>query len=262
MQDWIAATASRRGAHHEHAGRPNEDHARADLDTTPAVVTVADGHGAPQYTRADRGSQLATQAAVEVLRSHHDDLDGLPKALVERWRELVAADVEEQPPPREEVGRGEPHELYGTTLLAAADLGDRLLLVQLGDGDTILARCGGEHGEVRRPIPPVQYAFPNATDSLVQPDAADVVRLAQVDHDEFGADLLLLATDGLDAARPGRSWHTAAARELCDQVRGLAAGALDEVVDTWCADAAEAGGDDTTMALLASTRVLGGTPGS
>ena len=256
MQDWIAATASRRGAHHEHAGRPNEDHARADLDTPPGVVTVADGHGAPQYTRADRGSRLATRAAVEVLRSHHDDLAGLPQALVDRWRELVAADVDDDPPGRDELGRRAPHELYGTTLLAVADLPDRLLLVQLGDGDTVVARCDGE---VRRPIPAVDYAMPNATDSLVQDDAADVVRVAQVARDEFDPHLVLLATDGLDAARPGRSWHADVVGELCAELDGLAGDQLDGVVDAWCRDAADDGGDDSTIAVLVARDLLGPT---
>lgn len=261
MTTWVAATGSVRGAHHEHSGAPNEDHARTVTDGAVTIATVADGHGAPQYTRADRGSRLATRAAVEVLsevpaRPTDADLEGLPQTLVERWRTLVADDLADDPPTAGEIGRHDPQMLYGTTLLAGAQLEGGLLLVQLGDGDIVLGRCDDPEPATHRPIPPVQYAFPGATDSLVQDDADEDVRVALVTADDFDPEVVLLATDGLDAANRGRRWHAEVMAATCRRLGATAADELEATVQAWCREPARVGGDDTTMALLARPHLL------
>lgn len=263
MTTWVAATGSVRGAHHEHSGAPNEDHARTRTGQEPVIVTVADGHGAAQYTRAERGSRLATRAAVEVLaevpsRPTPADLERLPQTLVDCWRTLVADDLSDDPPSAGEVVRHRPQVLYGTTLLAAAQLEGGLLLVQLGDGDTVLGRCDSPQPTTRRPIPAVEYAFTSATDSLVQDDAEDHVRVALVAADDFEPEVVLLATDGLDAARRGRGWHAEVMAETCQRLRATTPDALGDAVQEWCREPARAGGDDTTMALLVRPHVLAG----
>lgn len=262
MSTWIAGTGSVRGAHHEHRGAPNEDHARARIGDSGVAVAVADGHGAPQYRRAERGSRLATRAALEVLgdaaaASDGPDREQLPAALVGRWRQLVADDLEHDPPDPAEVGRHPPRSLYGTTVLAAAQAPDGLLLAQLGDGDILLGRC--DEPTIHRPIPAVEYAFPGATDSLVQDDATDHVRVALVPPDRFDPEVVLLATDGLDAARPGRDWHAGVMAETCQRLREVAADELDGAVGAWCRKPAQVGGDDTTMALLVRPHLLAGS---
>lgn len=263
MATWAAATGSVRGAHHEHSGAPNEDHARTQTGDAATIVTVADGHGAPQYTRAERGSRLATRVAVEVLsevppQPTTADLERLPRTLVERWRTLVDDDLAADPPAPGEAGRHGSSTLYGTTLLAGVDLAAGLLLAQLGDGDILLGRCDGP--ATRRPIPAVEYAFSSATDSLVQDDAADHVRLALVTADDFDPEVVLLATDGLDAARRGRDWHAGVMAETCQRLRGTATDELGAAVQEWCREPARAGGDDTTMALLVRPHLLAGSP--
>ncbi len=262
MSTWVAGTGSVRGAHHEHSGAPNQDHARTRVDGTAAIVAVADGHGAPQYRRAERGSRLATQAALEVLAGvaaaaaepGDPDLQRLPVALVDRWRQLVADDLERDPPAPAEAGRHQPHNLYGTTVLAAAQLADGLLLTQLGDGDILLGRC--DQPGARRPIPAVEYGFPGATDSLVQDDAADRVRVALVATGDFDPEVVLLATDGLDAARPGREWHADVLAETCQRLGTVRTGELDAAMGEWCREPARSGGDDTTMAVLVRPHLL------
>lgn len=261
MATLLTASGSVRGAHHEHSGAPNEDHARTRADG-PTIVTVADGHGAPHYTRADRGSRLATRVAVEVLAEVHPqpattDLEQLPGLLVDRWRTLVDDDIAADPPAPGEAGRHGPHTLYGTTLLAGVDLPAGLLLVQLGDGDIVLGRC--DRQETRRPIPAVEYAFSSATDSLVQENAEEHVRVALVTPDDFDPEVVLLATDGLDAARRGRDWHADVMAETCQRLQATTAEELDAAVQEWCREPARAGGDDTTMALLVRPQLLSGS---
>lgn len=245
MTTWITATATVRGSLHDRAGHPNEDHARVSPDGS--VVAVADGHGAERYTRADRGAALATAAALDVLQPRPLDLDELPRALVDRWHELVAADVDADPPSTDELQGGPPHHLYGTTLLAAATTADGLVLVQLGDGDILLGHRGEDRAHV--PIPPREYALANATDSMVQDDAADNVRTALVaDRPDF----VVLASDGLEAASGRRGWRDAVVAELWQQLPGRDPGSLERLLDDRCRRSADTGGDDTTIGLFVS----------
>lgn len=250
--DWIAATATARGRHHEATGLPNEDHARVSTEHDDVVLgTVADGHGAPTYTRAKRGSRLACDAALEVL-SDPPEQSQLAAVLVEAWRARVAEDVRDDPPPRQET-RGQPeHVLYGTTVLGARIEPDRALLAQLGDGDLLL--WSRQHGTTR-PLPNPPTAFPNATDSLVQTDAIDNVRTTVVEP----PDLVLLATDGLEAARSGPEWAAATMQELHDELVDGGPDDLAQVLQRWAQDAAQSGGDDTTLAVLLRRDLLHGS---
>lgn len=246
---WIAATATTRGRHHVARGQPNEDHASTTTDGV-VIAAVADGHGAPTYTRAERGSRLATATALDVL-GDPPPAEELPGLLVTGWRDRVAADVDDDAPPRSET-RGQPaHVLYGTTLLAARVLDDdRLLLAQLGDGDVLL--WSATDG-VALPLPNPETPFPNATDSLVQGDAPSSVRTAVTD----APDLVLLATDGLEAARRAPGWEQAAMQQLRDDLIEAGADGVQDVLQRWTEDGAAAGGDDTTLAVLVRRELFG-----
>lgn len=250
MTEWIAATATARGRHHEQAGQPNEDDAVATADGPVATAAVADGHGAGRYTRADRGARLATSAMATLLADPPDDLDELPRRLVRRWRDAVDDDVERDPPagPR-------PHERYGTTALGARLDHDRLLLVQLGDGDILLADADGQ---AHHPVPAVEAPFPGATDSLVQQDAAARVRLVELADTE--PRLVLLASDGLQAAAGGGPrWWADVVDELVEDLGGRRPDDVPALLDERCRAGAATGGDDTTVAALVHPALLAGT---
>jgi serine/threonine protein phosphatase PrpC len=139
--------------------------------------------------------------------------------------------------------------LYGTTLLAVRVRADDVLLAQLGDGDLLLW-TDGEGLTV--PLPNPETAFPNATDSLVQDDAPANLRVATAPV----PDLVLLATDGLEAARGGPGWQESTMQRLHDELASAGPDGIRDVLQRWSDEAAEAGGDDTTLAVLLARTVV------
>lgn len=110
---WDAVVASVKGAAHIRKGLPNEDATACGGTSWVSAAAVADGHGDASCPRAEVGSRLAAQAAVNLLLEWADAelvgaqpspdaervqtllaRDAVPK-LVARWRYLVAADVAE-----------------------------------------------------------------------------------------------------------------------------------------------------------------------
>ena len=70
----------------------------------------------------------------------------LVPGIVTRWREAVHRDVAAEPftPAEDMVRRADDVTIpYGTTLLLAIGLGERLLLTQIGDGDIVCVRPDG-----------------------------------------------------------------------------------------------------------------------
>src|SRR5690606_31297471 len=111
---WSVTGASIRGANHARAHRPNQDAiiwqtgARAGA---PAVLAIADGHGAARYVRSHRGAKLAVQIAKEILSDFADshektnDLaaiahlaaEQLPRTLVRTWQDQVRSELAVRP---------------------------------------------------------------------------------------------------------------------------------------------------------------------
>lgn len=254
---WRSATASSRGATHVEIGLANEDHARtADRDGV-VVAAVADGHGAARFPRAARAARCATRAATDVLPALLADgatdaaVAAVPEALVTRWRELVDADRLARPTLDD--GDRAVRRHYGTTLLAAAAVGDRLVLAQLGDGDVLLVDEDG----VRSPVPAPEWrTVLRSTDTMVASDADARVRVVTVALDEGRPRVVLLASDGLEAAVSGSRWREDLGVAVLAELRDAGAAGLDDVVATWCERWAATGGDDATVALLVDPSLL------
>ncbi len=270
---WAVVTASTRGAAHEHTGRPNQDATGwRSLDDGLLVVAVADGHGHFRHFRAERGSQLAIQAALscgEALTrrlgaaSSTAELepfgrDRLVPALVDEWRRLVSADLEEHPFEEDEeriaaAGPDPPVIAYGSTLLVALASDRFVLVAQIGDGDVVSV---WRDGRVTTPVPGDPSLDGRYTTSLCQPGAASSFRIAAIDAEGGAVRAVLLATDGFGNAQSADPWPPAVGEDL--------AGMLDEHGTRWVADrlptwtarcaSAEGSGDDTTVALLVAAR--------
>src|SRR6201981_1788674 len=133
---WQAVTATERGAAHGPAGLPNQDAVEVRPLGAGMVAAVADGHGHARHFRSARGARLAVSIACQAAADLAARPDGLPAAPEELRRLLVPA--EPFTGGEEVVRRGDDATIpYGTTLLVAIGMGERLLLAQIGDGDIV-----------------------------------------------------------------------------------------------------------------------------
>ena len=234
------------------------------------VLAVSDGVGSRDCFRSDRGSQLAVAVACEVGAellalaapsgggSPGDEVTRAFVAEVQaRWAAAAHTDLAGSPIRCEELDGvstawddADPLLAYAATLLVAVATPDRLLLVQLGDGDVLAV---GPDGRVDHPLPPDVESVAGTTSSLLQPDAALVGRGRVLDLTAEPVDVLLLATDGYGNAFADPGWPERVGRDVHDQLRDDGAAAVRGRLGSWVADAASVGGDDASLALLVRT---------
>lgn len=185
------------GARHYDIGKECQDASLSwhhkDSDLTIAVVS--DGHGGEQYVNSARGSELACQVALNILRelaesdtfsfedaASPESLQQLASGIVSRWTTVV------------EQERGEYGLItYGCTLIAYLQKGQDWLALQIGDGSFAYQ---GEDGSWFQPIPWDDRCFLNMTTSMCDKSAADEFRFAT--SREYGsAKNVFLVSDGV-----------------------------------------------------------------
>lgn len=261
MSRWVAVSSSQRGARHLLRSEPSEDRHASGVVDDVGVIVIADGHGSPRCTRAGTGAAIATRITYDELMESSGPASGLPKKIVGLWRCAVDKDLATHPPTaaEEELAPTPHHLLYGTTVIGVRAAPDTLRIVQIGDGDVLLGRVGSPGA--RRPVPQLPDARPGETDSLCQTDAADRATVAEYDLVRTPVDVVLVATDGLDAAFEDPDWHDATIADLLQRLPSISAADLEEAVASWCRPPAEAGGDDTTIALLVRRELLADSGG-
>jgi len=264
---WHAVTATERGAAHRAAGIPNED-AVAVVPPGPGdmVAAVADGHGHSRHFRSERGARLAVAIACRAAADLAPQLRGGPglaeaeeelrqvliPEIVAQWRDAVHADVTAEPfSPREDmVRRGDDETIpYGTTLLLAIGLGERLLLTQIGDGDIV---CVRPDGTALLPVPGDPLLDGRHTTSLCSPGAVGSFRAGAVDLAQEPLLGVLLATDGYSNAQVAQAWEPVVSADLAGLITGRPPQRLASQLPEWAARCASVDGsaDDTTIALL------------
>jgi len=269
---WTVLTSTALGSRHVRTGQPNQDAARSDRIGTGAdavtVVAVADGHGGDRYVRSDVGSRLAVGVACAVVRQLVDPR-GLPRSprqlervahreliprIVSTWRRECADHLAEAPFSEEEQTRAgiplesEPLVAYGSTLLVAVLGNTSCLLLQLGDGDCVIA---DRNGDAISPMPRDDRLVGGETTSLCLDGAEQDFRVAAIES--ATTSLVLLATDGYGVAFEDPRWRQ---RVVSDLLRERDAGGTDHVahgLPRWLAQSAQVGGDDATVALAFRT---------
>ena len=264
---WQAVTATERGAAHRAAGLPNQDAvAVLPLEHGGVVAAVADGHGHRRHFRSARGAQLAVSVAGQAARDFAARPGGLPGPgeaagelrrvlvpdIVVRWRDAVRRDVAAEPftGAEEAVRRGEDETIpYGTTLLVAAGIGERLLLAQVGDGEIV---CIRPDGTALLAVPGDPLLDGRHTTSMCSYRAGELFRVAAVDL--AGTPVLgaLLATDGYGNAQVAQVWQGVVSAELAGLITARSPAWLAGQLPAWAARCASVDGsaDDTTLALL------------
>ena len=260
---WQAVTATERGAAHRAAGLPNQDAVEVRPLDGGMVAAVADGHGHARHFRSARGARLAVSIACQAaadLATRPGGLPALPDDLrhllvpdiVTQWRDAVHRDVTAEPFTRaeESVRRGDDATIpYGTTLLVAIGVGERLLLAQIGDGDIV---CIRPDGEALLAVPGDPLLDGRHTTSLCSHGASDSFRVAAVDLAGTAVLAALLATDGYGNAQVAQAWESVVSAELAGPIATRPLSWMASQLHAQAGQCASVDGsaDDTTLALL------------
>lgn len=276
---WEVLFGAARGSLHVRTGAPLQDAvgwwpgpragapAEAAHRASRVVVAVSDGVGSRDCFRSDRGAQLAVACAcavgAELVAVPEPSGPGTPgdevavalaAEVVARWTAAVRADLAGAPFRPEELEGTSPDWAdagpllaYAATLLVAVATPERLLLVQLGDGDVLVV---GPGGVVARPVPDDPSSVAGTTSTLSQPDAVEAFRGTVLDLAADPVDLVLMATDGYGNAFADPGWPGRVGRDVHDQLRDDGPADVRGRLGSWVADAASVGGDDATLALV------------
>jgi hypothetical protein len=227
------------------------------------VAAVADGHGHSRHFRSARGARLAVSIACQAAADLAARPDGLPAApedlrrllipdIVTRWRDAVHRDVAAEPftGAEDAVRRGDDATIpYGTTLLAAIGMEERLLLAQIGDGDIVCIRADGT---ALLAVPGDPLLDGRHTTSLCSPGAGDSFRVAAVDLTGMAVLGALLATDGYGNAQVAQVWESVVSAELAGPITTRPLSWMASQLQAQAGQCASVDGsaDDTTLALL------------
>jgi Protein phosphatase 2C len=223
---WQCQGSSVLGASHHRSGLPNQDAIAWSPETgagPPIILAIADGHGSAKSFRSHHGSKLAVQVAIREIEKAFQLRPGtslpalsqaeaiaaqLPQSIVQRWQQLVQAELQSQPIVSSEwehlqnkegltaCGRVEKQPLlaYGSTLLTVLITDTFILFMQLGDGDIL---CVDAQGQVSQPLVKDSRLIANETTSLCQDNAWKSMQwqVMPISESEL-PELILLSTDG------------------------------------------------------------------
>jgi serine/threonine protein phosphatase PrpC len=207
---------SRQGASHIREEKPCQDSSRIWQGYLPqgysTILAVADGHGNEKYDLSQYGSEIAVNAIIELIIEYchtfqksnkllFDSLkNSLPVEVTREWKRRVESHFkemfsDENAPafPNDDLSQASESMIkrYGTTLLFALQIDDRIICGQIGDGDIRIIN----KKEIIQPITINVQLFGNETYSLVSPDSAKLWQI-NVQTIETG-NLILLSSDGL-----------------------------------------------------------------
>ena len=180
--------------------------------------------------------------------------DRLGPDLVDRWQERVLADIDSRPYTAAEqqvIGGDSVVDLvrpYGSTIIAMVGCPDVLGILQLGDGDAVVAFSDGE---IVRPLPEDPDLDGVRTTSLCQPEPLRSLRTRALDLRDRRVRLAFIATDGFGSPRVDQSgWWMQTATQLVDLSGAEGFEYVAGKLLDWLDEPATYGGDDTTIALM------------
>lgn len=273
---WRAIGKSVIGAAHGRSGLPNQDrlHVPKIGAGAPLILALADGHGSAKSFRSHRGAWLAVKTAQEVARplfAMEQSPTGLkrwaendlPRALVQRWQELVDGDIASDPFSGAEqqilslLDPGNPRRLlaYGSTLLTVVVTDAFIFYLQLGDGDILVV---SDSGQVDRPLPPDERLIANETTSLCQEQAWREARTRFQVISESPPALILASTDGYANSFRDEDSFLRVGSDLLQLIRCEGLDVVEQNLESWLAEASRVGsGDDVTLGMLYRTASSG-----
>ena len=193
--------------------KPCQDFSMSYKDNDRVIVTCCDGHGGPQYVRSQVGSKLASDSILNVFKSLNDrffqeaDVDKLVEKIklliLCEYNRLVEKEIAKKPIRSKELEglkeeeidtlRFNPAKAYGTTLSGAMVYKKKLIVVSIGDTETL----GIRKGELVKLFDNSDDPAGNVTYSMCQEDAFRYLRVTILNPKDF--DGVILCTDGLSS---------------------------------------------------------------
>lgn len=186
-----------------------------DLERT--IITCCDGHGGRKYIRSHIGSHMASNAVINVFNSIHNSFFRLTDSEIENkiklmvlceWNKLIEEQISNKTIKKSEIINLDEDEIldlkinpslaYGTTLTGALLLGNKLLVIKIGDTECI----GIKKGKLLDMFDTTEEPAANITYSMCQDDAFEYLKVKVIDFKEL--DGIILCTDGL--ASPYQSY--------------------------------------------------------
>jgi serine/threonine protein phosphatase PrpC len=261
---WSLGGASVRGASHVRRGQPNQDAlgwlpagtAGATAATHTFAAAISDGHGGAAYYRSEVGARLAVDAAKLVLGRFlelpdpPDDTEAIVADVLATWRQSVMQDLASHPIESDWIESEQDKLLpYGATLAAVAVRPDRLLALQIGDGDVLF---GYPDGKVERPLPSDQGLVGEQTYSLCLDNAAQRFRVRACRRADGAPwpDFIMLSTDGVSKSFADEATFCSIARDYRKSIGKMGLRSVVEQLDKWLNDVSHRGsGDDVTLCL-------------
>jgi hypothetical protein len=271
--------ASVRGASHERNNLPNQDAVRRSNPSGTEdflVMAIADGHGSSRSFRSERGSALATECALQVLRDfvvrlgpdaplsrvRHQGRTRWPQAMVTTWRKAVQADLAKTPfspldfaafpeaPPVIKPGMelpGAAYLAYGATLVVVAITRRYMLFSQLGDGDILTIRGDGV---VSRPLPKQHEFMSNQTVSLCTHMASRQFQTRVLPCRAGAPVLVMLSTDGYANCFGTEEAFFSVGADILAYLQSHGVPFVSEMLEQWLRESSRDGsGDDITVGL-------------
>jgi serine/threonine protein phosphatase PrpC len=199
-----------RGYHHIKNHVVCEDFSSSYTDHERMIISCADGHGGAKYIRSQYGSKFAVQTVNSCFsKIRYKDLIGNIDKVSEKiklnilceWNAKVERDISNRPFRKFEFdGLSDEDSFdiltnrikaYGTTLVGALVIKDKVVIVGIGDTEVI----GVKNGEIVKLFDDKDDPAGNITYSMCQEDAYKYLKVKIINKNEL--DMILICTDGL-----------------------------------------------------------------
>ncbi|MCL2050092.1 MAG: protein phosphatase 2C domain-containing protein [Defluviitaleaceae bacterium] len=214
------------------------------------IACVADGHGSASCPYSDEGAKAAVEIAAEILAEMASDIVAhkdirLPKLIETKWKEAVQA-IHAEKGRELEPDEPFPYILYGTTLIAAAAAESLVFVLQIGDGNILLA-----DKENARPILAVSDSIGEDTESLCLDEAWTYIRTQIIPWNTQSPAMLLLSTDGYAKSFADAAGFVKAGTDIYEIWQNEGIAYVEENLHGWLRTTSDNGsGDDIAMGLM------------
>jgi hypothetical protein len=247
------------------------------------LLAVADGHGSARSFRSEIGSAMAAECALRELATFIRRLgpdaplsqvrrqarSRWPKALLAAWKSSVRDHLSAhpfsemdfaafpEPPPALQPGQELPitaYLAYGATLVSVAITHRYILYSQLGDGDILTVRTGGD---VARPWPRRNEYMANQTVSLCSHHAFEEFQIRVEPLRGSMPALVMLSTDGYANCFGDDEGFYKVGSDFLSYLRDEGTHFVGEKLEEWLRQSSHDGsGDDITVGLAVRTNTL------